>query len=532
MSKNGYFQLNPRDNKLFLSVVPPEDGGSMFEIEELIHYLDIKRITKYDLASLNNYLKSGNYKDEYIVAEGDFFQENEEMLITIQPKALSATLRFYPPSAEGSVLSKEEIVRTIRKKGVVHGVMENVVDDFLTNRCYCTDYVVAKATMPTEGSDAKVEYHFDTNVSIRPKLNEDGSVDFHQLGHIKPVRPGDKLATLYPADLGKPGTNVIGGEIKPKKVRIQRLHYGRNIELSENRQEIFSKVAGHVTLVDDMVFVSDVYQVPKNVDASTGDIEYSGSVEIPGNVLTGYAIKADGDVIVNGVVEGAHIVAGGNIILKNGMQGMSRGRLEAKGNIVAKYLENCTVIAGGSVMSDAMMHTDVTCKDRIEVSGRKGLITGGHLQTYGNIIASNLGSSMGTDTKIEILADTEMAKKANQLEKEADEKVKEVRKLDQILVALSTKIKSGDKLTAEQENSFKLVVIKRKEMVEELNNLNFEVERLQERLAACKDVSIKINGNVYSGVKIIIKDIMKIMRENVSHCKFVREGADIRMTSF
>lgn len=41
-----------------------------------------------------------------------------------------------------------------------------------------------------------------------------------------------------------------------------------------------------------------------------------------GNVTTGFAIKAEGDIIVNGVVEGATLVSGGNIVLKRGMQGM------------------------------------------------------------------------------------------------------------------------------------------------------------------------------------------------------------------
>lgn len=71
---------------------------------------------------------------------------------------------------------------------------------------------------------------------------------------------------------------------------------------------------GHVALVQDKVFVSDVLEV-ENVDTSTGDIEYEGSVLVNGNVLTNFSIKAQGHVEIRGVVEGARIEAGGDIII-------------------------------------------------------------------------------------------------------------------------------------------------------------------------------------------------------------------------
>lgn len=108
--------------------------------------------------------------------------------------------------------------------------------------------------------------------------------------------------------------------------------------------------------------VSDVYDVPANVDVSTGDIEYKGTVHVNGNVLTGYMIQATGDIIVNGVVEGAILIAGGNIVLKRGMQGMTKGSLSAAGNITAKFIENSEVRCEGTLMCDAILHSDVECK--------------------------------------------------------------------------------------------------------------------------------------------------------------------------
>lgn len=531
MQRNGYFQLIKINEQTRLKVFAPIEGGTMFMLDELIHYLDMKKINSYNLVELNQYIKSNQFEEPFLISESGFVREHEEMNLVIAPKAEYVTARFYPPSTEGDRLSKEEILRSLNTRGIVYGIKEEVIDEFLKKPCYCTDYIIAVATMPVHGSDAKIEYHFDTNITARPKLNEDGSVDFHQLGNIKPVKKGEKLATLTPADYGKPGKSVLGNELPARKVKNLHLRYGRNIELSENRCEIFSQVAGHVTLVDDMVMVSDIYQVPQNVDASTGDIVYSGSVEIPGNVLTGFSVKADGDIIVNGVAEGARIEAEGNVVLKNGMQGMSRGEIIAKGNVIARFLENCNVTAGGDVLSDAMMHTNVSCRGKVEVTGRRGLITGGHIKTYGNIIVTNLGSNMGTDTKLEILSDTDLIKEVNELERRKQECEEEIKKIDKIFLVIADKLKRGEKLLPEQEKSVRLMMNSRPERLKEIEDIECVIFSRKEEIEAYKGVSICVNGNVYSGVKIVMKDIMKIMQENVSHCRFVLEGADIRITS-
>ena len=215
------------------------------------------------------------------------------------------------------------------------------------------------------------------------------------MGNIKSVKEGDKLATLTPAYRGKAGVSVLGKPMMPKKVRNRVLRFGRNIRISEDKCTIYSKVSGHVTLVDDMVMVSDVYRVPANVDSSTGDIDYKGTVEVTGNVTTGFAVKAEGDIIVNGVVEGATLISGGNIVLKRGMQGMDRGMLQAEGNITAKFLENCKVRCKGMLKADAILHSDVECQENVDILGKKGLINGGSLSTYADVHATTLGSTMG-----------------------------------------------------------------------------------------------------------------------------------------
>lgn len=529
MGKNAYFQVVHKTNKTMLKVFPASKDGEMFSVDEVVRYLDLINFKDVDTVALHNYLNKGDFKLEFLLAKKEILPEDGKTITKIENQGQRAVTRFYPPSDGGRKMTRNDILSDLAQAGIVHGIQQDVIDEFLKNPEFCRDYVVAVATPPVQGHDAVVEYHFDINTTAKPKLNEDGSVDFHQLGNIKPVEVGDKLATLTPADRGKPGINVLGGALPPVKVAVKHLRFGRNITLSEDKCEIYSDVAGHVTLVDDMVMVSDVYEVPANVDSSTGDIEYNGTVNVVGNVNTGYEIRAEGDIIVNGAVEGATLIAGGNIVLKRGMQGMNRGTLEAEGNITAKFIENSTVKCNGTLMCDAVLHSDVECNGKISILGRKGLINGGHIRSYTDIAATQLGSSMGITTSVEIMSDVDLIKRQNDIGEKVEETNAALQKMNVVLIAIKRSINEGNEITPEQERYLKMAAKTKPILKKQIRDMEHEYDNLQKVIDSTQHASIKVESVVNAGVRIIIQDVTRIINDNVSRCKFVREGADVKI---
>ena len=69
--------------------------------------------------------------------------------------------------------------------------------------------------------------------------------------------------------------------------------------MSQDKLTLTALVDGHVSLADQKVSVSNVYQV-KDVGVSTGNIDFEGSVIIAGNVSANFEVKAGGNVVVNG----------------------------------------------------------------------------------------------------------------------------------------------------------------------------------------------------------------------------------------
>ena len=129
------------------------------------------------------------------------------------------------------------------------------------------------------------------------------------------------------------------------------------------------------------ISVSNVYEVQADVDTSTGDIEYNGSVNVKGNVRTGFKIRAKGDVEISGVVEGALIIADGDVILHRGIQGMGRCQIIAKGNLVSRFIESAVVAVNGYIETDTILHSKITAKGDIFVRGKNGNIIGGNVRS-------------------------------------------------------------------------------------------------------------------------------------------------------
>lgn len=530
MGRNGYFQLISRNDGTYIKIYPPVNNGVEVKIDEIRQYLSYHNITEYNLLALSNLVKLPNGGETKILSE-KILPISEDMNIQVSSDKMKAVVRFYPPSTGGSTMNQEEIIRTLSYQGIKHGIKENQVEKFARDREYCTDYMIAEGTPVQEGTDAEITYYFEENLDARPKLNEDGSVDFHQLNILNEVAEGQRLASLKKEVHGIPGKNVLGYEVPPLKVEVKRLKYGKNITLSEDGLEITSNVNGHVKIDNEgKVVVSNIFEIQGDVDASTGDINYPGDVWVHGNVLTGFSIFANGNVDVDGVVEGARIVAMGQIILKRGIQGMGKGILQCQGNIIAKFIESAAVSANGYIETDCIMHSKISAKGEIHVSGKKGLIVGGHVRSVSLIQAQTIGSPMGSSTIVEVGTDPEIQDKLKKLEDEEKELLKEEQKIKQVIDLMKGKQKKGQ-LTADQILTFQKSLMNYSEINKKLEEIQGTQEKLNHEIINTKNARVKVTKVIYPGVKVVVSGEFKITTEEAQFCQFLKQNGEVKRLS-
>lgn len=531
--KNSFFRLDIRQEGTFLIVYPLISDGKALEINEILGYLDLHACTDYSKKDLKDMLDGmGQSSFELKVSNVPIPAVNETAKVIISQDKMVAYVRFYPPSTGGKLMTKKDILTELEPYKITYGVSDKIVDVFLMARQYCLNIPIAKGKKPVPAQDTIIEYCFDTKPLSKPKMLEDGSVDFHELNLFTGVSKGQVLAKLTPHSMGEPGCDIFGNEILPNKPKIRALKYGRNITISDDKTVITSNVDGNVTLTDDTVFVSDTYNVAADVDASTGDINYDGSVMVPGNVRTGFTIRAKGDIQVNGVVEGATLIAGGNIVIKRGVQGLSKGMLEAGGDICAQFFESANVVAKGDVIAGSILHSNVSSGGKIVVSGRKGFIVGGEIICQSYVEVNSIGNRMETQTIVKVGVNPELYEEMKVLVSEAGEINVQIEELESYINVYKTKVNNGGKLSPENLKLIKEYNTKLMPLKEEYGKRNERLQEIKKELELGKKGSIKVLGNTYRGVTIYIANAIYIVKDKDTHSCYKIIDGDIRTTGF
>lgn len=529
--RNASCLIDIKPNGIYLILTPAEGGGRELLFNDVDTYLKNSKIYDYDVKKVNDALLALKERTVVFLSSTMIPPIDESVVLFVDPEKMFVRGKFMPPSGNGSLLTYEDIIAAMVAQGVRFGAVEANINEFLAKREYFKDFVLAKAMPATQGTDARVEYYFNTDLTLKPKTNEDGSVDFHQLDNICKVRKGDLLARLIPEVEGKNGIDITGTVIRPNKVARKILKYGKKITITEDKLEIYSDVDGHVALVEDRVFVSDSYEVGTDVGPLTGDIDFDGSVIVKGSVISGYSIRAEGDIIVEGVVEGAVLEAGGQIVLKRGIQGSNKGILKAGNNVVAKFIENATVTCGGYLQTDSILHSKVAAKGDIVVNGRNGFITGGEISSGTMISVKTAGNAMETKTLLQAGISPDVMEEYKALEAEAAALNEEREAAETILINYATKVKKGIKLDTRGILTVRENTKKKSDCDEKLAKITERLNVLSDMLADSHSGSISVSDCIYPGCKLVIATIPYYVKTVTHHSKFIRDKADVRIVA-
>lgn len=528
--RNGYIQVEIKGKMALCHIYPPMDDGEYIDFSEAENYLSSHGFKGYDKTKFRQLMSTG---EEEVLSLGlcDGLDFSESMSIKVSLDRMKAICRFFPPSMNGNVMTASDILAQLDEKGIKFGIDQDAILDYLGNRQYGVDYIFANGKQPDMGRDAKIEYYFNTNPNLRPKYNEDGSVNYRELNTINEVYEGQLLAKLIPADTGAPGRDIFGNDIPTRKVNSKRLHYGKNIRISEDNTQLYSEVQGHVKLVDEQVFVSDVYEVPADVDNSTGNIEFPGSVHVAGNVRGGFSIISQGDVIVDGVVEDALIQAGGQVVIKQGIHGMQRGLIDAQGNVICQFIENAKVYSGGYVETGSIIFSEVNATQDVIVNDHKGFIAGGIIRAGGKVESHILGSSMGAITRVEVGMAPEKKEQYLMLQKDISTKNQRINKLVPVIKTYQDYAAEGKEL--DQKNIDYL-----NKIMDEVSTLRGDLQKerevfngLHQELMTSQHAMVVVRRDVYPGVTIVISDLSKTIRDKRSYCQFKKEQGEIQVSN-
>jgi len=525
--ERGGFTLSFEEDGVYVTMSNRENLGS--DKKELITYLSRKKVQDVDSKTLFEIDEEAVGESVKIAPTQEELLIDSEVKITVKKEGLEGNILLTEPYG-GKIPTPEEVIRQLKEEKIVYGINREQIKKIIEHRIFDKPFQVAEGDRSIKGKDGAVRYLVDVEAKAKPEMSDSGTINFKELNIINNVEAETTLAELIPPEEGIPGKNIFGEEIPPEKGREARLPQGRNTKISEDGGFLIASDHGQVQLIDGKVEVKKTYEVPANVDNSTGNIVFNGKVVVRGNVKSGFDIEAEEDIEVHGVVEASRLKAGGDIILSRGVQGNSQALLTGQ-NIIVKYIENATIKAKGDIQAEAILHSNVQAKGSITVGGKKGLIVGGSTKAQKEIRAKVMGSHMGTITNVEVGLDPEDKEYFDALERTIEEIDKNILNLEKT-IELLRKLETMGKLTADKEN----MLIKSLKTMEFLNNKKMnsekEIEGLRFKIANANLGKVSVSGTIFPGVKVRILNGVRHIYEEVSNATLYRKEGEVVIGSY
>ena len=359
------------------------------------------------------------------------------------------------------------------KKYIKYGLDESLLIRILDNNMIGEKFCIAAGRAPISGKNGSINYNFDMEKPLLPKLNKDGTVDYRELDSINNVKEGDILASIILPTEGIDGLKVDGQIIPHLKGKMPKFRYGKNVRLSPDEMYLLSEKNGLVEFKNGKVTVSQVLFL-QNIDHSVGNINFEGNVIVNKDILNGFTLKSNGSVEVKGAIEGGYIQCNGDILVRQGIQGYNKLTINTIGNLSAKFIENSIVNVGNNITAEAIMHSDISSKSNILVLGEKGLIVGGICRAKNEIRAKTIGSTMATTTLLEVGIDPNIKQIHDELSSKLNTTKENLEKIEQSLNVLEI-LKRSNKLDNKKEELYN-------ELVKAQLTLSLEITKINNNL--------------------------------------------------
>ncbi|WP_347331143.1 DUF342 domain-containing protein [Marinimicrobium locisalis] len=319
------------------------------------------------------------------------------------------------PAWGGRAVTDKDLAKALETQGIPQACWLRKTLGRVLQQGMADAVVVARAVLPLQGENARFEPLVASGEEFHLEEDARGRVDLHHLHDFVVVEPGTPLLRRVPATEGEPGLTVLGEALTPKAGRDRPFDSPTEGASSagDDPNLMVADIRGHPVFSGAGVRVDPTLRL-QTVGLESGDVDFDGSVEVAGDVSSGFVLKATGDILVRGMVEKADVSAGGSLSIMGGVMGEEVGRrhdgdlqlrthLSAGHTLSAKFISLAEVRAKGDIhVREYAMQSRLNAGQDI-VLGQptgKGSLIGGSAQAGRAVIVNRLGSEAGVATEV------------------------------------------------------------------------------------------------------------------------------------
>ena len=432
--------------------------------------------------------------------------------VRITGDRMQATVTFYPRDAQGDPCTSEGVVRLLEGQGVRFGLQAEAIAaglaQALATRKPVVDVLVAQGQAPVNGLNGRLELLCAEPSGGQPQ-DDTARLDYRRRNSFHVAVAGQDIARLHKPTKGAPGRDVTGAVVPARDGSPLRLAVGGNVEALDSGQLFRARIAGVLLTEKNSLNISELLNIPGDVDFGTGNIELAqGSVCVGGTVRTGFTVQAPGQIMVQGMVESARIIAGGDVLVRGGifMSGDETAFVQAGGGVSAAFTHNAMIEAGGDVTvalsmvgSKSSKGSRVSCGGFLRVTDAKGRIMGGTVVSARGVEVFDAGSERGMVTTLALNHETpQIADLVKELRT-----LRELRQRGLFLVGEGDGALALSRLSAELRAEAENLLARRGSLEDRLKQIQRTLAELaQEHLERVASARIVVRGTAYQGVAI------------------------------
>ena len=184
-----------RRDGVYLSIHRPP-GNPVVSRTAVFAEIESYGVKDVDFLKLNEALNAQyEYLEFKLSSNTRVTQVNESALVEISKDRMEAFITFSQPVNNGRAMPLSDVLALVKKAGVVLNQPEKLTA-LLRQKRPNRQYTIAAGQAPIKGADGFLRYHFDnSNLRPKPKILEDGSVDFKDLSLFRLCERGDILVT-------------------------------------------------------------------------------------------------------------------------------------------------------------------------------------------------------------------------------------------------------------------------------------------------------------------------------------------------
>ena len=486
------------------------------------------------LAVINRKRGSGTFDKDKVIKERkeensgkkSIFEANRknEFVISIEENGNKAYA--YIPWVPGNVVTKEDIYQDLERREIIYGVKQEAIADLIDKKRLNEKILIAEGIPAQRGKDGWFEFFVRLDLPRIPAPLPDGSVDYVNIEAFEMVDEGEKIAVYHRAEKGISGKNIYGEMIHAENGTEKKPLRGVGFRIAEDGVTYLSKMNGKFEYTAGRITITNVLVVREDVTAVTGKLEVDGSVYVVGSIYSGGYIKASGDIIIEQNVESARLIAGGNIMIKQGSCSKNDCFIEAGGEVSGSFFEAVDITARGNVKANYIMNSNINTLGKVIVSGSKGVLLGGMIRAVRGVDTYNLGNRLHLKTILDIGRNDLYDKEQTQYEKNRERILKELNVLEGQRDKIVALCAAGKEVPEEiQRKVYAAIEVESLRLAE----LDGESSKLVNVTEQTMKEPVIVRGRAYEGSMIIINTIKYILPAEVKRVVFKLKNKKVVM---